>query len=179
MLAFLLLPAPLGPAGAQSPEGLARVGLAELRSGLWCLATGAEAGEGAGLLLYEPYQGVRAAARVKGPAEGECGELRSRFLWPRRPDAPTHLYRIEPTDPQGVGPVIGAGALFALFTPADAPAGRGIDLDGDGAPERFRICASREGLHFLVESGERVAWHAYYHLGLEVEPDCPDRIYAE
>ncbi len=179
MLGLLLLPPLLGPAEAQSLEVSARVGLAELRSGLWCLATAATPAEGAELLLYEPYQGVRAAARVKGPAEAECGELKSRFLWPRRPDAPMHLYRIEPTDPEGVGPVIGAGALFALLAPADAVAGRGIDLDGDGAPERFRICASQEGLHFLVESGERVAWHAYDHLGLEVEPDCPDRIYAE
>ncbi|MDF2764314.1 MAG: hypothetical protein K0S81_1308 [Rhodospirillales bacterium] len=171
LLAFITV-----PALAQSAE----LGLAESRSGLWCLATGAEKiAPGTELLLYEPYQGIRASARVaQGAGEG-CGELKSRFIWPRQPDAPAFFYRIEPQDPKSIEALAGAGALFAVLDAPEAAPGRGIDLDGDGTPERFRICTSGEGLHFVVEGGEAVLWHAYYHLGLDVEPDCPDRIYAE
>ena len=71
------------PALAQSAE----LGLAESRNGLWCLATGAEkVAPGTELLLYEPYQGIRASARVAQDAGESCGELKSRFFWPRRPD---------------------------------------------------------------------------------------------
>ena len=178
---FLLLPALLVTAAQAEPPDLAqRLGLAEPRSGVWCLATAAEGlAPGAPLLLFEPYQGVKAAAAVVKPAGDDCGELKSRFIWPRTPDAPASFYRIQPQDQTGAAAIAGAGALFAILGRTQPAAGRGIDLDGDGNPERFRVCTSEEGLHFLVEAGEQVLWHAYYHLGLDVEPDCPDRIYAE
>ena len=89
------------------------------------------------------------------------------------------FFRIEPQDRQAVAALADAGALFAVMDAPPRGDGRGIDLDRDGTPERFRICSSNEGLHFVVERGEAVLWHAYYHLGLDVEPDCPERIYAE
>jgi hypothetical protein len=178
----LLLPALLltAAARAQSPELALRLGLAEPRSGVWCLATAAEGlAPGAPLLLFEPYQGLKAAAAIANAAGEDCGELKSRFIWPRTPDAPASFYRIQPQDQAAAQSLAATGALFAILGPAEPAAGRGIDLDGDGKPERFRVCTSEEGLHFLVETGEQVLWHAYYHLGLDVEPDCPDRIYAE
>jgi hypothetical protein len=57
-----------------------------------------------------------------------------------------------------------------------AARGPGVDLDGDRKPEHFRMCASFEGLHFTVWSGEplkgTLRWHHYYYLGYDTEPDC-------
>lgn len=179
-LAILLIVLSAASASAQTPDPMRRLGLAESRNGLWCLATGAEqASPGAALLLYEPYEGIRAAARIAAVAGEDCGELKSRFIWPREPGAPVQFFRIEPQDRQAVAALADAGALFAVMDAPPRGDGRGIDLDRDGTPERFRICSSNEGLHFVVERGEAVLWHAYYHLGLDVEPDCPERIYAE
>ncbi|HVG80809.1 MAG TPA: hypothetical protein VNB28_00855 [Methylomirabilota bacterium] len=178
-LALLALWLAAAEALAAGPDPMQRLGVAEARGGLWCLATGADgAAAGAALLLYEPYAGLRADARLAAAGE-ECGELKSRFHWPRQPDAPVRVFRIQPQDPAGIADLSGAGALFALLGAPAPVAGGGIDLDADGRPERFRICTSREGLNFVVESGEDVLWHAYYYLGLDVEPDCPERIYAE
>lgn len=57
------------------------------------------------------------------------------------------------------------------------------DLEPGGPPYFFRVCASREGLHFSVWSSKPLdgarRWHAYYYLGYDVEPDCTDRDYAD
>lgn len=51
------------------------------------------------------------------------------------------------------------------------------DLDGDGVPERFQSCASLEGLHPTVWSGEPLRgverWSRYYYMGYDLEPNCP------
>ena len=179
-LALLMLLLTAMAARADEPDLAGRVGLAELRNGAWCLAIGSDdLAPGGRVLLYEPYQGLKARAQVLAPAPEGCEELKSRFLWPRRPDAPVHLYRLKPEQDAAAGIPGGAGALFALLNPPPETGAARLDLDGDGGPELFRICTSGEGLHFLVESGERVLWHAYYFLGFDVEPDCPDRIFAE
>ncbi|MGL5879455.1 MAG: hypothetical protein ACRC2V_16975 [Xenococcaceae cyanobacterium] len=50
------------------------------------------------------------------------------------------------------------------------------NLDGDGIEESFRSCASAEGLHLTVWSGQALTgtrkWHSYYYLGYDVEPTC-------
>ena len=50
------------------------------------------------------------------------------------------------------------------------------DLDGDGIEESFRSCASSEGLHLTVWSGQALTgirkWHSYYYLGFDIEPTC-------
>lgn len=57
------------------------------------------------------------------------------------------------------------------------------DLEPDGPPQFFRVCASREGLHFSVWSGKPLEgtrrWRAYYYLGYDVEPDCTDGDYSD
>jgi len=51
------------------------------------------------------------------------------------------------------------------------------DLDRDGVPEHFQSCASTEGLHPTLWSGEPFQgvnrWTRYYYLGYDVEPNCP------
>ncbi len=46
-------------------------------------------------------------------------------------------------------------------------------------PAHFSQCTSKEGIHLNVWPGlplkEKSRWHAYYHLGFEVEPSCTDK----
>jgi hypothetical protein len=53
----------------------------------------------------------------------------------------------------------------------------GLDLDGDGAPEKFTQCASSEGVWFRVWSGPAYQgtplWSGYYYLGYDAEVTCP------
>ncbi len=57
------------------------------------------------------------------------------------------------------------------------------DLEPDGPPLFFRVCASREGLHYSVWSGKPLEgarrWRAYYYLGYDVEPDCTERDFSD
>lgn len=50
------------------------------------------------------------------------------------------------------------------------------DINGDGNREHFRVCASSEGIHLTVWSGEplhgKPKWHQYYYLGYDVESNC-------
>ncbi|MDP9206167.1 MAG: hypothetical protein M3P12_12075 [Gemmatimonadota bacterium] len=51
-----------------------------------------------------------------------------------------------------------------------------IDVDGDGRPESFESCRSREGTHLGVTtgSGPRATkrWEQYVYVPYELEPDC-------
>jgi hypothetical protein len=53
----------------------------------------------------------------------------------------------------------------------------GLDLDGDGAPEKFTQCASSEGVWFRVWTGPAYhgtpLWSGYYYLGYDTEVTCP------
>ncbi|UCF40916.1 MAG: hypothetical protein JSW43_00805 [Gemmatimonadota bacterium] len=74
------------------------------------------------------------------------------------------------------------GVYFAVVTPPAGPVESGpvtrLDVDGDGAIEEFRTCASSEGLHLTVWPGAEMTgtrlWHRYFYLGYDVEPDCSD-----
>ena len=50
------------------------------------------------------------------------------------------------------------------------------DLDRDGVAERFFTCASYEGVHLTVWSGEplkgKERWHRYYYVPYDTEPSC-------
>jgi hypothetical protein len=53
----------------------------------------------------------------------------------------------------------------------------GLDLNADGAPEKFTQCASSEGVWFRVWSGPAYQgtplWSGYYYLGYDIEVTCP------
>jgi hypothetical protein len=53
----------------------------------------------------------------------------------------------------------------------------GLDLNGNGAPEKFTQCASSEGVWFRVWSGPAYQgtplWSGYYYLGYDTEVTCP------
>ncbi len=46
-------------------------------------------------------------------------------------------------------------------------------------PAHFSQCTSKEGIHLNLWTGlplkEKSRWHAYYHLGFDVEPSCTDK----
>lgn len=46
-------------------------------------------------------------------------------------------------------------------------------------PAHFSQCTSKEGIHLSVWPGlplkDKSRWHAYYHLGFDVEPSCTDK----
>jgi hypothetical protein len=57
------------------------------------------------------------------------------------------------------------------------------DLDGDGVPETFRGCTSREGIHLTLWSGvplesERL-WHVGFPVGYDVIATCTEADYRE
>jgi len=53
----------------------------------------------------------------------------------------------------------------------------GLDLDGDGAPEKFTQCATSEGVSFGVWRATPYRgvplWSGYYYLGYDTEANCP------
>ena len=57
------------------------------------------------------------------------------------------------------------------------------DLNGDGVPESFRSCTSREGFHLSVWAGEPLKsqrlWHEYLYRGYDIEPTCRYQDYGE
>ena len=92
---------------------------------------------------------------------------------------PTY-YRIR-TDKQSKD----GGYAFAILQPSGPVAIQGrkieVDLDGDGTKESFRQCASAEGVHYQVWSGEpfsgRPRWHWYIYAGYDLEPTCTEKEY--
>jgi hypothetical protein len=75
------------------------------------------------------------------------------------------------------------GVAIAVIGPTtDFRVAKGVasaDLNGDGRREYFRLCASREGLHLTIWSGQTLRsvrrWHWYYYLGYDLEPNCTSR----
>lgn len=51
-----------------------------------------------------------------------------------------------------------------------------LDLNSDGKPEYFRLCASNEGLHLTIWTGKPLIgkriWHYYYYLHYDTDPTC-------
>lgn len=76
---------------------------------------------------------------------------------------------------------IGIGISGAANRCGTSESTASCDLEPGGAPQSFRVCASREGLHFSIWSGKPLEgtrrWRVYYFLGYDVEPDCTDRDY--
>jgi hypothetical protein len=53
----------------------------------------------------------------------------------------------------------------------------GIDLTGDGLPEKFTQCATSEGVSFRIWAGTPYQgmplWSGYYYLGYDAASNCP------
>ena len=49
------------------------------------------------------------------------------------------------------------------------------DVDGDGQDEQFESCASNEGLHLSIVTGQVVRWHAYYYVPYDLQRNCAER----
>ena len=58
-----------------------------------------------------------------------------------------------------------------------------LDLGNGRLEARVRSCTSSEGLHLTLWSGVPLKstrlWHAYWYLGMDVEPDCQPGDYRE
>jgi hypothetical protein len=54
-----------------------------------------------------------------------------------------------------------------------------VHTEGTKAPLRFRQCASGEGLHLTAWRENRRAWHEYWYVGFDLEPDCSDEEVGE
>lgn len=78
------------------------------------------------------------------------------------------FYLIEPEASDGLA----IGVLMPEPAPDDA-----LDVDHDGRRDVFEHCATSEGVRFRVRSGAsgvgETLWSGYYHLGYDVEADCP------
>lgn len=71
---------------------------------------------------------------------------------------------------------IGIVGMKAGFTTTDGSIH--ADINGDGHQDYFTECATSEGVRFNVWSGSpfkgKALWSAYYYLGYDTEPDCPE-----
>jgi hypothetical protein len=51
------------------------------------------------------------------------------------------------------------------------------DLNGDGHEDYFTECSTSEGVQFNIWTDapykNKALWSAYYYLGYDVEPNCP------
>ncbi len=78
------------------------------------------------------------------------------------------------------------GILIVVLGPVPEPEQRGdtvtIAIEPGQPPIRFKVCASTEGLHATAWAGPPLAstrrWHAYYHLGYDVDPTCNESEYT-
>jgi len=80
------------------------------------------------------------------------------------------FHLVAPADESGLA--IGVLAPVGVTsTPAEV-----LDVDGDGRRDTFGHCATSEGIRFFVRAagGGRRLWSGYYHLGYDVQPDCPE-----
>ncbi len=94
------------------------------------------------------------------------------------------LYRLYISDKTNSPSQPGFGVLMSRSEPHDdREPSLPLDLDGDGVSEFFYQCTSRESLHLMIRSGDRLSgetgWRAYYYLGYDVEPTCREEDFDE
>lgn len=121
------------------------------------------------LVTLDPPQRTSAARVVRraGAADG-CPALLEDRGQANLADG-LSFYRVEPAD----GDALAIGVLAdAAIHPASSTL---PDVDGDGRSDTFGHCATSEGIRFFVDANQdgRRLWSGYYHLGYDVQPDCP------
>ncbi|MEN8374789.1 MAG: hypothetical protein ABFS34_05015 [Gemmatimonadota bacterium] len=172
-------------AAAQEESANARqakpvIGVAGMADG-WCLATPDSAlqigdtVQAASIpLVGSARASFRGAFIVVGQESGSCpewGEFGDMALRLERADGETGDDGLPDSGPLVV--VSGGAPLVAL-----GPTGVSVDFDQDGAPDVFRACTSREGIHLTLWSGRPLVgerlWHSYFFLGYDVHPTCEE-----
>lgn len=97
-------------------------------------------------------------------------------------DMPGPYYRLAP---EAGGARLPGLSVAVLGRPGALVVAGEVRLDlGNGRLEaRVRSCTSSEGLHLTLWSGAPLKstrlWHAYWYLGMDVEPDCHPGDYRE
>jgi hypothetical protein len=155
-----------------------RVGVVDANSeGRLCLnISDPNLSDGAEVSVILPDRPQRVAkATVEAKADRACTRN------PEAADPQGSFYWLKPV---GMKPLTKQGEPLAPSIAVVRSAGavsvrRGVargDLDGDGRPEFFRACASTEGNHLTIWTGQPLVgkrrWHSYYYLGFDVVPDC-------
>jgi hypothetical protein len=162
-----------------------RIGLAGLQpDGSGCLAVFDPAvGVGTRVALIDQQPTDEATTLSEGVVSGTLASCGGRLADPSSTGTVPSLYVVS----LAPGSSWAGGAVIAVVEPPeDIAKVDGVvatDLDGDGTRESFGVCASSEGLHYLVWTGSaldgRLRWHRYLYLGYDLEPSCTDREYAE
>jgi hypothetical protein len=162
-----------------------RIGLADLQpDGSGCLAVfDRGVGVGTRVALIDPQPTGDATTLAEGVVSGTLASCDGRIAAPSSAGTSPSLYVVS----LAPGSSWSGGAVIAVVEPPeDVAKVDGVvatDLDGDGARESFGVCASSEGLHYLVWTGSaldgRLRWHRYLYLGYDLEPSCTERDYAE
>jgi hypothetical protein len=179
LLGILMLAAPAARAEGQldGTDLQARIGIAVVAAdGSGCVTFQSEALQGGvQVVLVDPSRPPAiAAGEILGPASAACaGPI------PQPADASYRLGLLGDSSGE-------ARVYVAVLTRPGAVVfgarGPTADLDGDGTPEVFRVCASAEGLHFTVWSGRALEgvrrWHRYFYLGYDVEANCQEADYV-
>ena len=126
-----------------------------------------DAGDTLGVVELGMEQQLAYRATIKAKRTEKCDEIRNlteNDSW----------YTVELADTVMEFGSVMLGITGTQMTAADKTVS--ADLDGDGAPELFRVCTSMEGLHLTIWSGEPLKgkrrWHAYYYLGYDTEANC-------
>jgi hypothetical protein len=162
-----------------------RIGLARLQAdGSGCLAVfDREVGIGTRVALIDQQPTDDATTLSEGVVSGTLASCDEHIADPSSAGTVPSLYVVS----LAPGSRWSGGAVIAVVEPpGDVTKMGGViasDLDGDGTRESFGVCASSEGLHYMVWTGAplegRLRWHRYLYLGYDLEPSCTEREYAE
>lgn len=97
--------------------------------------------------------------------------------------SPSDSYTLAGFDSEVLTGVIGVGVANADGQCRLSGGAVRCDLEADSPAQSFRVCASREALHFSIWTGEPLEgeqrWRVYYYLGYDLEPDCTEQDFPE
>ena len=86
------------------------------------------------------------------------------------------FYSVAPASKAPLELAVGIVGLKEGFTTTDGTIH--ADVSGDGHQDYFTQCSTSEGVQFNVWSGSpykgKALWSAYYYLGYDTEPNCPE-----
>ena len=152
-----------------------RIGLAAGDSEHCLAMPGARLPTGSAITLVTPNEPQEVHRAVVTRAVANC-----EVMTPH--DMPGPYYRLAPEAGSARLPGL---SIAVLGRPSALVVAGAVRLDlGNGRLEtRVRSCTSSEGVHLTLWSGVPLKstrlWHAYWYLGMDVEPDCKPGDYRE